>query len=183
MASEAQANGRSKDQVSTGESRERKRYHLRASSRNVRRKIAELSAFDDEGWCEDCFRAKSKHRKYAHLRTVRECATARERGRMHALNDAFEKLRRVIPKTVCSGEQKLSKIATLRQATCYISMLANILNCDQRNEDCGDQRVESDAMDPQQSREETTPDSSAENSSGTDYESQSSPDELLFTEG
>jgi hypothetical protein len=55
------------------------------------------------------------------------CATERERNRMHLLNDAFEDLRRVVPKSNLSEHQKLSKIATLRLAIHYISALTSIL--------------------------------------------------------
>ncbi|XP_052829165.1 heart- and neural crest derivatives-expressed protein 1 [Octopus bimaculoides] len=57
----------------------------------------------------------------------REGATERERTRMHMLNDAFDDLRRVVPKSNLSEHQKLSKIATLRLAIHYISALASIL--------------------------------------------------------
>lgn len=54
-------------------------------------------------------------------------ATERERSRMHMLNDAFDDLRQVVPKSNLSDHQKLSKIATLRLAIHYISALASIL--------------------------------------------------------
>ena len=57
----------------------------------------------------------------------REGATMRERSRMHLLNDAFDDLRNVVPKSNLSEHQKLSKIATLRLAIHYISALASIL--------------------------------------------------------
>ena len=58
---------------------------------------------------------------------AREGATIRERNRMHMLNDAFDDLRKVVPKSNLSEHQKLSKIATLRLAIHYISALASIL--------------------------------------------------------
>ncbi|KAK2165221.1 hypothetical protein LSH36_53g05034 [Paralvinella palmiformis] len=54
-------------------------------------------------------------------------ATERERNRMHLLNDAFDDLRRVVPKSNLSEHQKLSKIATLRLAIHYITALTSIL--------------------------------------------------------
>jgi hypothetical protein len=57
----------------------------------------------------------------------RNGATERERNRMHMLNEAFEELRKVVPKANLSEHQKLSKIATLKLAIHYISALANIL--------------------------------------------------------
>lgn len=58
---------------------------------------------------------------------IRECATERERNRMHALNDAFDSLRQVVPKTNLNDSQKLSKIGTLKLAIQYISALTNVL--------------------------------------------------------
>jgi len=54
-------------------------------------------------------------------------ATERERNRMHVLNDAFDYLRRVVPRTNLSEHQKLSKIATLKLAIQYIDALNRIL--------------------------------------------------------
>ncbi|KAH3863135.1 hypothetical protein DPMN_026113 [Dreissena polymorpha] len=55
---------------------------------------------------------------------VRIGATVRERTRMHMLNDAFDALRKVVPKQNAGEHHKLSKIATLRLAIQYISSLA-----------------------------------------------------------
>ncbi|XP_061082667.1 neurogenic differentiation factor 1-like [Conger conger] len=52
-------------------------------------------------------------------------ANARERNRMHGLNDALECLRKVVP--CYSKTQKLSKIETLRLAKNYIWALSEIL--------------------------------------------------------
>lgn len=68
------------------------------------------------------------HRKRKPLmHSDRGGATLRERNRMHMLNDAFENLRRVVPKSNLSEHQKLSKIATLRLAIHYIRALSSIL--------------------------------------------------------
>ena len=58
---------------------------------------------------------------------IRVGATVRERTRMHVLNEAFDELRKVIPKSNLSDHQKLSKIATLRQAIQYIDALVRTL--------------------------------------------------------
>ncbi|XP_048761867.1 neurogenic differentiation factor 1-like [Ostrea edulis] len=58
---------------------------------------------------------------------VRHGATVRERNRMHMLNDAFDELRKVVPKNNLGEHQKLSKIATLRLAIRYISSLTKTL--------------------------------------------------------
>lgn len=57
----------------------------------------------------------------------RNGATLRERNRMHILNDAFDELRKLVPKSNLSEHQRLSKIATLRLAIHYISALTRIL--------------------------------------------------------
>ena len=57
----------------------------------------------------------------------RNGATLRERNRMHILNDAFDELRKIVPKSNLSEHQRLSKIATLRLAIHYISALTKIL--------------------------------------------------------
>lgn len=72
----------------------------------------------------------------------RNKANARERTRMHTLNDAFDNLRRHIPIHQCSamdcqydqgttGTPKLSKIETLRVAKNYIAALGYLLAHDQ----------------------------------------------------
>ena len=58
---------------------------------------------------------------------IRIGATVRERSRMHVLNEAFDELRKVIPKSNLSEQQRLSKIATLRQAIQYIDALVRTL--------------------------------------------------------
>jgi hypothetical protein len=57
----------------------------------------------------------------------RSGATVRERNRMHILNEAFDELRKIVPKSNLSEHQRLSKIATLRLAINYISALTRIL--------------------------------------------------------
>ncbi|XP_064167283.1 neurogenic differentiation factor 1-like [Anguilla rostrata] len=59
------------------------------------------------------------------FKTRRVKANARERNRMHGLNDALECLRKVVP--CYSKTQKLSKIETLRLAKNYIWALSEIL--------------------------------------------------------
>ncbi|KAH9502505.1 hypothetical protein Btru_068857 [Bulinus truncatus] len=73
----------------------------------------------------DSFTGKRKPPKCYELSRIG--ATERERTRMHMLNDAFDELRKVVPKSNLSEHQKLSKIATLRLAIHYISALAATL--------------------------------------------------------
>uniref|UniRef100_A0A183BQM7 BHLH domain-containing protein n=1 Tax=Globodera pallida TaxID=36090 RepID=A0A183BQM7_GLOPA len=59
------------------------------------------------------------------LRIRRENANARERKRMNLLNNAYEKLRAVVPPL--ENGQKLSKFDTLKMAQTYINDLDNCL--------------------------------------------------------
>ncbi|KAI4465677.1 basic helix-loop-helix protein neurogenin-related [Holotrichia oblita] len=67
---------------------------------------------------------KSKNRQG---KSVRLNINARERRRMHDLNDALDDLRAVIPYAHSPSVRKLSKIATLLLAKNYILMQANAL--------------------------------------------------------
>lgn len=67
-------------------------------------------------------KSKSKQGK-----SVRLNINARERRRMHDLNDALDELRSVIPYAHSPSVRKLSKIATLLLAKNYILMQANAL--------------------------------------------------------
>ena len=60
------------------------------------------------------------------LRKRRLAANARERRRMNGLNDAFDRLREVVP--ALSGDQKLSKFETLQMAQTYINALVELLH-------------------------------------------------------
>ena len=68
----------------------------------------------------------------------RKTANARERNRMREINVAFETLRRVVPdisNSVSTGNEKLSKITTLRLAMKYIQTLRQILDQNNNNND------------------------------------------------
>ncbi|XP_035378480.1 neurogenic differentiation factor 4 [Electrophorus electricus] len=69
------------------------------------------------------------------FRARRVKANARERTRMHGLNDALDNLRRVMP--CYSKTQKLSKIETLRLARNYIWALSEVLESGQSPESHG----------------------------------------------
>lgn len=61
----------------------------------------------------------------------RKTANARERNRMREINIAFETLRRAVPhisSTIQSGNEKLTKITTLRLAMKYIQALRQVLD-------------------------------------------------------
>lgn len=59
------------------------------------------------------------------MRKRRLAANARERRRMNGLNEAFDRLRQVIPSL--DAEHKLSKFETLQMAQTYISALRDLL--------------------------------------------------------
>ena len=59
------------------------------------------------------------------LKKRRIAANSRERRRMNGLNDAFERLRDVIPSL--GSDHKLSKYETLQMAQTYIGSLASLL--------------------------------------------------------
>ncbi|CAG5129752.1 unnamed protein product [Candidula unifasciata] len=84
-----------------------------------------FSSFFQEASSVDPLTGKRKSPKCYEISRVG--ATERERTRMHMLNDAFDDLRKVVPKSNLSEHQKLSKIATLRLAIHYISALASTL--------------------------------------------------------
>lgn len=62
------------------------------------------------------------------LKRRRLAANARERRRMNSLNDAFDKLRDVVPSL--GNDRKLSKFETLQMAQTYISALNELLKRD-----------------------------------------------------
>jgi hypothetical protein len=65
---------------------------------------------------------------------VRQLANVRERQRTESLNEAFDKLRKIVP-TLPSD--KLSKIQTLKLATKYIEFLYTILVCEHSTPEFG----------------------------------------------
>uniref|UniRef100_A0A336MPD8 CSON014861 protein n=1 Tax=Culicoides sonorensis TaxID=179676 RepID=A0A336MPD8_CULSO len=60
------------------------------------------------------------------MKRRRIAANARERRRMNSLNDAFERLREVVPSL--GNDRKLSKYETLQMAQTYINALNELLN-------------------------------------------------------
>lgn len=72
--------------------------------------------------------ANGGSRKNRQGKAVRLSINARERRRMHDLNDALDELRSVIPYAHSPSVRKLSKIATLLLAKNYIMMQSNALD-------------------------------------------------------
>ncbi|XP_023671334.1 neurogenic differentiation factor 6-B-like [Paramormyrops kingsleyae] len=75
-------------------------------------------------------RKKKTKGRVDRVKMRRQEANARERSRMHGLNDALESLRKVVP--CYSKTQKLSKIETLRLAKNYIWALSETLSAGKR---------------------------------------------------
>lgn len=61
------------------------------------------------------------------MKKRRVAANARERRRMHSLNSAFDRLRKVVPSI--GEDRKLSKFETLQMAQSYIHALSDLLGC------------------------------------------------------
>ena len=70
-------------------------------------------------------RSSSKVPTVDTMKKRRLAANARERRRMNSLNDAFEKLREVVP--ALGSDRKLSKFETLQMAQTYINALHELL--------------------------------------------------------
>lgn len=92
----------------------------------IRRKFGLMESNNENGmfvekFGDNCSKASDDSELF------RNGATLRERNRMHVLNDAFDDLRKIVPKTNLSEHQRLSKIATLRLAIQYIAGLTSIL--------------------------------------------------------
>lgn len=62
------------------------------------------------------------------MKKRRLAANARERRRMNSLNDAFDRLRDVVPSL--GNDRKLSKFETLQMAQTYIAALHELLERD-----------------------------------------------------
>ena len=97
---------------------------------------------------------------------------------MHKLNRAFEELRKVIPKTSHNDDEKLSKIATLRLAIHYISVLSNIL--EQNSVEGKDE----DDFEPTSKKQRLSDEEqeTSSNSSGNEFGSEHSPEGIFFNE-
>lgn len=73
----------------------------------------------------DCPRDHFRGNGFEVLKKRRLAANARERRRMNNLNDAFDRLRDVIPSL--GNDRKLSKYETLQMAQSYINALGDLL--------------------------------------------------------
>ena len=64
-----------------------------------------------------------------------ETASERERTRARQLNDAYDRLRRVVPSPAHDERRRLSRIATLRLAVNYLGALMTVLGHRQMSAD------------------------------------------------
>lgn len=109
------------------------KYSLRP--RSLRQKTEKALELKREVLTQRCKKSSDKNRpkqkppplsKYR-----RKTANARERNRMREINIAFETLRRAVPHisgTIQTGNEKLTKITTLRLAMKYIQALRQVLD-------------------------------------------------------
>lgn len=98
-------------------------FFHRSSSQNLRT----MSNFDSSPPGECDFEEIMNPSSPGNSKKPRLTINARERRRMHDLNDALDDLRSVIPYAHSPNVRKLSKIATLLLAKNYILMQANAL--------------------------------------------------------
>ncbi|KAG7200917.1 hypothetical protein KM043_003278 [Ampulex compressa] len=98
------------------------RYHHRRSNEAVQISSLEYAAHKGK---EVLQKAKSSAPGTEVLRKRRLAANARERRRMNSLNDAFDRLRDVVPSL--GNDRKLSKFETLQMAQTYIAALYELL--------------------------------------------------------
>ena len=136
-------------------------YKLCKRSRETRNKIASMARALYEDGDDDLSESSLSPAIKRPRSHVRASATRRERTRMHKLNRAYDKLRKVVPKLKCdSRNERLSKIATLRLAIEYITMLTNYLDGNLKNESLSRDSTENSA-------DEDTASSNEENDSNT----------------
>ncbi|VDK73195.1 unnamed protein product [Litomosoides sigmodontis] len=69
---------------------------------------------------------KRKERNVLYYELKRMAANERERKRMYSINEAFDKLRHLLP--WLSQDRKMSKARTLREAIRYIKQLSRLVN-------------------------------------------------------
>ena len=124
----------SSDYVERSSPKDTAEYKLRKRSRETRKKMARMARamYDDEDYLSVSSSPVATKRQTSH---VRSSATRRERARMHKMNAAYDKLRKVVPRLACDkSNERLSKIATLRLAIDYIAMLNDYLDGKMDNE-------------------------------------------------
>lgn len=93
-----------------------------------------VGAYSSQDYYDSKYK-KDSGRKGSHSQTGMEvmkkrrlAANARERRRMNSLNDAFDRLRDVVPSL--GNDRKLSKFETLQMAQTYIAALHELLQRD-----------------------------------------------------
>lgn len=88
----------------------------------------ELTPFKDSSRKVRSSKAKTNQNNISPsiLKKRRQAANARERRRMNGLNEAFDRLREVVPTP--DADQKMSKYETLQMARTYILGLCDLLD-------------------------------------------------------
>ena len=99
-----------------------------ADERDENRPLLQLSSSKGTHHSSKGLKACSSKKPSRSNKGARLCINARERRRMHDLNDALDELRQSIPYAHSPSVRKLSKIATLLLAKNYILMQGNALD-------------------------------------------------------
>ncbi|XP_011505818.1 PREDICTED: class E basic helix-loop-helix protein 22 [Ceratosolen solmsi marchali] len=102
--------------------------HASSSSSATNSALTDENRPDHERSGASRLNCPSKSKTTRQGKSVRLNINARERRRMHDLNDALDELRSVIPYAHSPSVRKLSKIATLLLAKNYILMQGNALD-------------------------------------------------------
>ncbi|XP_041751989.1 class E basic helix-loop-helix protein 22-like [Coregonus clupeaformis] len=89
---------------------------------------SDMVLFPEERLMASMAKCDAAGKKHKEQKVLRLNINARERRRMHDLNDALDELRSVIPYAHSPSVRKLSKIATLLLAKNYILMQAQALD-------------------------------------------------------
>ena len=95
------------------------------SKRQRKTRTPRSTKSDRSGAGQPSRRRSSKMPAVEVVKKRRLAANARERRRMNSLNDAFERLREVVP--ALGSDRKLSKFETLQMAQTYIGALAELI--------------------------------------------------------
>ncbi|KAJ8943107.1 hypothetical protein NQ314_009826 [Rhamnusium bicolor] len=110
------------------------KYDYKYKSQRIESSSSE-STYGGQGYYNESKYKKDSGRKNAQpqagvevMKKRRLAANARERRRMNSLNDAFDRLRDVVPSL--GNDRKLSKFETLQMAQTYIAALHELLQRD-----------------------------------------------------
>ncbi|XP_074597579.1 uncharacterized protein LOC141852463 [Brevipalpus obovatus] len=102
-------------------------YNRRTTFPKNRRSSSKNAKYSNEKTITSINVSNNKSAPLTTVKRRRVAANARERRRMLSLNDAFDRLRNVLPSPNPDKDRKLSKFETLEMAQTYIGALAKML--------------------------------------------------------